>query len=60
MLVYLDLSEGESPPVKAEVLAVLFLQGMRLYAVIASVGGAPWYGLIHEHSDALISIEEEH
>jgi hypothetical protein len=38
------------------VLAVLFLHGMKLYAVIAMVDGAPWYGLIHENSDALQSV----
>ena len=57
MQLTLDLSEGEKPPVRADVLAVLFLQGMKLYAVVALVDGGPWYGLIHEHSTALLSIQ---
>lgn len=54
MQLLLDLSEGERKPVRVEVLAILFHAGQRLYAVIGIVDGAPWYGLVHEHSKALL------
>jgi hypothetical protein len=54
MQLLLDLSEGERKPVRVEVLAILFHAGQRLYAVIGVVDGAPWYGLVHEHSTALL------
>lgn len=57
MRAFIDLSEGEDQPVEVKVLAVLFLDGKRLYAVTAMVDDAPWYGLVHEHSDALISVD---
>lgn len=47
----------EEPWVAAKVLAILYLDDKKLYAVTASVDGAPWYGLVHEDSDALIAIE---
>jgi len=57
MKVLLDLSEGNKPPVEAEVLAILYDEGKRLFAVKAMVHGAPWYGLIHEDSTAFVQIE---
>ena len=43
--------------VAADVIAVLFEYGRRLFAARACVDDAPWYGLIHEDSTALLQIE---
>jgi hypothetical protein len=58
--VFIDLSEGEHPPTPTEVLAVLFLNEKKLYAITTILDGAPWFGLVHEDSDSLISIEADH
>ena len=42
-----------------KVLAILFLNEKQLYAVTTLLDGAPWYTLIHDDSDALISVEPE-
>jgi hypothetical protein len=57
MQLLLDLSEGEKPAVAVDVLGILFHDGRRLYAVIGFVDGGRWYGLIHEHSTALLHVE---
>jgi hypothetical protein len=59
MQAFLDLSEGAEPPVPVKVLAILFINNKELYAVTTLLDGAPWFGLIHEDSDTLISVEEE-
>ena len=57
MRILLDLSEGEEAPVAADVIAILFEDGRRLFAATARLDDAPWYGLIHEDSTALLQIE---
>jgi hypothetical protein len=57
MKVLLDLSEGEEAPITADVIAILFEEGRRLFAAKARVDDAPWYGLIHEDSTALVQVE---
>jgi hypothetical protein len=37
----------------------LFLDGCELHAVPAIVDGALWFGLVHEDSDALVSVQPE-
>ena len=59
MQAFIDLSKGEEPPVPTKVLAILFLNDKQLYACTTLLNGAPWYGLVPEDSDALISIEED-
>jgi hypothetical protein len=60
MLAYLDLSElGHDDPVPTKILAILFLNEKQLYAVTTLLDDAPWFGLVHEDSDALLSIEPE-
>ena len=60
MQAFLDLSDlGHDEPVPSKVLAILFLADKQLYAVTTLLDGAPWFGLIHEDSDALISVEDE-
>jgi hypothetical protein len=57
---YIDLSDqGHEEPVPTKVLAILFLNEKELYAVTTILDGAPWFGLVHEDSDALISLEPE-
>jgi hypothetical protein len=56
MKVWLDLSDGAVQPIEAEVLAIIYHEGQRLFAVKATLDGAPWYGLIHEDSDVLMPI----
>jgi hypothetical protein len=41
MQAFLDLSEGEHPPAPTKVLAILFLNEKKLYAVTAILDGAP-------------------
>lgn len=48
-----------SPVSRPTVLGFLFLNGCELYPVTAIVDGALWFGLVHEDSDALISVEPE-
>ena len=57
MRIVLDLSEGEEAPVVADVIAILFEDGRRLFAAKACVDAAPWYGLVHEDSTALVRIQ---
>ena len=57
MRILLDLSEGEEAPIAADVIAILFEDGRRLFAATARVDNAPWYGLIHEDSTALVRID---
>lgn len=59
MLAYLDLSEGTEPAVPTKILAILFHNNQELYAVTTLLDGAQYFALVHEDSDALISIEEE-
>jgi hypothetical protein len=60
MLAFIDLSDqGHEEPVPTKVLAILFLNERQLYAVTTLLDGAPWFALIHEDSDALISVEPE-
>lgn len=59
MQAFLDLSDGAEPPVAAKVLAILFFNEKQLFACTTILDGAAWFGLIHEDSDALISIETE-
>jgi hypothetical protein len=60
MQAFLDLSDmGHEEPVPTKVLAILFFNEKQLYAVTTILDGAAWFGLIHEDSDALISIESE-
>ena len=60
MQAFLDLSElGHEEPVPTKVLAILFLNNRELYAVTTTLDGAPWFGLIHEDSDALVPVEAE-
>ena len=42
MRILLDLSEGEEAPVTADVIAIIFEEGRRLYAAKARVDDAPW------------------
>jgi len=55
----LDLFGGEERPAQANVLAVLFIDGKKLYAVTTAMADAPWYGVTREESTALFSIENE-
>jgi hypothetical protein len=59
MQAFIDLSEGADPPVPTKVLAILFLNEKQLYAVTTLLDGAPWFGLVHEDSDALVSVEPD-
>lgn len=60
MQAVLDLSDlGHRGPVPTRVLAIPFLNNRELYAVTTILDGAPWYGLVREDSDALISVEPE-
>jgi hypothetical protein len=60
MQAFIDLSElGHEEPVLTKVLAILFLNNRELYAVTTMLDGAPYYALVHEDSDALISVEAE-
>jgi hypothetical protein len=59
MQAFIDLSEGADPPVPTKVLAILFLNEKQLYCCTTLLDGASWFGLIHEDSDALISVEPE-
>ena len=59
MTATIDLTDdGHDGTICASVLAVLYVQGQRLYAVTAMVDGAPWYALVHEQSTALISVND--
>jgi hypothetical protein len=51
---YIQL-EVDGQPIRAKVVATLYHEGKRLFAVIATVDNAPWYGLIHEDSDAIVA-----
>ena len=59
MQAFIDLSEGADPPVPTKVLAILFLNEKQLYACTTLLDGAAWFGLIHEDSDVLISVEPD-
>jgi hypothetical protein len=60
MQAFISLSElGHEEPVPTKILAILFLNDKELYACTTILDGAPWFGLVHEDSDALISIEPE-
>jgi hypothetical protein len=59
MQVMLDLSDDglSDVPVTADVLTVVSYEGAKLYAVVVpDLHGAPWFGLIHEASTALIQV----
>jgi hypothetical protein len=59
-IAYISLPElGHDEPVPTKILAIVFLNDKELYAVTTILDGAPWHGLIHENSDALISLERE-
>src|SRR5436305_15166659 len=54
-----DVDERGRPlaedPIVADVLAILFDDERRLYAVkVPDLHGAPWYGLIHDQSTVLV------
>ncbi len=60
MQAFLDLSDmGHDAPVATKVLAILFVYEAQLYAVTTLLDGAPFYALVHEESDALLSIEPD-
>ncbi len=59
MQAFIDLSKGSEPPVPTKVLAILFVNDQQVYAVTTLINDQPWFGLYHEDSDALISVEEE-
>ena len=40
-------------------LAILFVNEKMLYACTTLIDGASWFGLIHEDSDVLISVEPD-
>jgi hypothetical protein len=59
MQVMLDLSDDglSDDPVAADVLQVVSYEGAKLYAVVVpDLQGAPWFGLIHEASTALLQV----
>ena len=59
MQVMLDLSDDDlsEVPVAADVLEVVSYEGEKLYAVVVpDLQGAPWFGLIHEASAALLQV----
>jgi len=60
MQAFLDLSdEGHDDPSRHKGAGNPLLNGRELYAVTTILDGAPFYALVHEDSDALISVEEE-
>ncbi|MGA2795840.1 MAG: hypothetical protein ABSE69_20495 [Roseiarcus sp.] len=59
MQVMLDLSHDDlsDVPVAADVLEVVSYEGAKPYAVVvADLQGAPWFGLIHGASTALLQV----
>ena len=50
---HIDLKRDDTEEVfSAEVLAIIYRDGKKLFAVTALLDNAPWYALIHEDSTA--------